>query len=278
MTLVVTDISRYGIIVVGDSAVTERKNNTSSISSNAAKVQYCEKTNTGFAMWGNAGVGLLRMDHWLSAFIDTEIKKSDRVQDIGDKLTKTLNNELIKSNLGWKNLVRGIHLSGYRDGLPVLFHIHTGHPTELAHELRLYKDYPDNKNWSELHYQYLLNHGFVHLRNGYHPIFGPLFDRILEYSGDLRSNFNIRFPQRNIKGRFEFYKLLVKFVAGTLVASGEFPAVNNELSSIAFNENGVVIDERINLGTKPVQSKKYYGQVFCGGVPSNPLHMSNLWM
>jgi len=161
----------------------------------------------------------------------------------------------------WRDLVRGIHIAGYRDGLPVLFHIHTGHPTELAHELKLYRDFPDNKKWSELHYQYLLSYGFLHLRNGYHPIFGPLFDRILEYSGNLRANFNISFPQANIQGRMEFYKILVKFVAGTSIASGEHPAVNDILSSIAFDESGLIIDERLPLGSLPSQVKVYYDQV-----------------
>jgi len=70
MTLVVSDISTYGIIMVGDSAVTNRIGKTVSVSSDAAKVQYCGKTNVGFALWGNAGVGSKRMDYWLDDFIN----------------------------------------------------------------------------------------------------------------------------------------------------------------------------------------------------------------
>lgn len=42
-------------------------------------------------------------------------------------------------------MVRGIHVAGFRNGLPVLFHVHCGHDNEPAHELRLHKDYPDDQ-------------------------------------------------------------------------------------------------------------------------------------
>lgn len=263
MTLVVSDISTHGIVMVGDSAVTMTTNSQKIVSSDAAKVQYCNKANIGFALWGDAGIGEKRMDFWLSRFINSHINESDSVESVGKKLVEAINDELLRSNRKWSELVRGIHIAGYRDGLPVLFHVHTGHDTEPAHELRLYKDYPDNQKWSKRRYESVLSFGFVHLRNGYHPIFGPLFDQILNFSRNLRTNFNISFPQKNLSGRFEFYKLLVKFVAGTLIASGLHPGVNNTLSSIAFTENGLEIDERIELDTSLIgEGNSFYGQIF----------------
>ena len=247
MTLVVSDISIHGIIMVGDSAVTRRSAFGVTVAADAVKVQYCSKANIGFALWGNAGTGSSRMDSWLNQFIQNQIQSNDSVEGIGKKLADSLNTELAKVNMPWKDLVRGIHLSGYRDALPILFHIHNGHDNEPAHELRLYKDYPDDQNWSEHHYQFLLGYAFIHLRNGYHPLFGPLFKRALDYAAELRANYNITFPQNNLQGRFEFYKLLVKFVAGTLIASGLHPGVNDTLSAIAFNRSGLVIDERLTL-------------------------------
>jgi hypothetical protein len=247
MTLVVSDISIHGIIMVGDSAVTKRSAFGVTVAADAVKVQYCSKANAGFALWGNAGTTSSRMDSWLDQFIQKQIHTNDPVEEIGKRLADSLNTDLAKANMPWKDLVRGIHLSGYREGIPVLFHIHNGHDNELAHELRVYKDYPDDQKWSEHHYQFLLAHAFLHLRNGYHPLFAPLFKRALDYAAELRANYNMTFPQNNLQGRFEFYKLLVKFVAGTLIAAGLHPGVNDTLSAIAFNKSGLVMDERLML-------------------------------
>ena len=126
-----------------------------------------------------------------------------------------------------------------------LFHAHCGHDNEPAHELRLYHDYPDDQKWSESHFRSLLSYGFIHLRNGYHPLFGPLFQQSLGYAAQLRAAYNIQLPHPSLEGRFEFYKLLVRFVAGTLIASKLHPGVNDKLSAIAFDERGMVIDEEL---------------------------------
>ncbi len=247
MTMVVSEISIYGIVMVDDSAVTKKSSSGVNVAADAVKVQYCSEANVGFALWGNAGTGSSRMDFWLDRFIHDKLRPDDSIEDIGKKLTDSLNNELIKSNKQWKDLVRGIHIAGYRNNLPVLFHIHSGHENEPPHELRLYRDYPDDKGWSEDHYSSLLRNFSYHLRNGYHPLFGRFFNATMDYAESLKKDLNITFPQNNLKGRFEFYKLLVCFIAGTLMASGLHQAVNNTLSAIAFDNEGIVIDERLSL-------------------------------
>lgn len=243
MTLVVSDISSHGIVMVGDSAVTCG----SGVKADACKVQYAQSANLGFAMWGNAGVDHRRIDYWLADFIREHVKAGDSVEEVGQRLVKSLNAVLGSSGRKWKDLVRGIHIAGYRDGLPVLFHAHCGHDNEPAHELRLYHDYPDDQKWSESHFRSLLGYGFIHLRNGYHPLFGPLFQQSLSYAAQLRAAYNIQLPHPSLEGRFEFYKLLVRFVAGTLIASKLHPEVNDRLSAIAFDEDGMVLDEQLKI-------------------------------
>jgi hypothetical protein len=245
MTLVVSDISCHGIVMVGDSAVTIGSGGVKNVIADAYKVQYAKAANVGFALWGNAGVDQRRIDYWLADFIRDQVKAGDSVEKIGQELVCSLNTALGKSGRQWKDLVRGIHIAGYREGLPVLFHAHCGHDNEPAHELRLYHDYPDDQKWSESYFRSLLSYGFVHLRNGYHPLFGPLFQQALGYAAQLRASYNIQLPHPSLEGRFEFYKLLVRFVAGTLIASKLHPGVNDKLSAIAFNENGMIVDEQL---------------------------------
>src|SRR3989338_9888070 len=105
MTLVVSDISIHGIIMVGDSAVTRRSAFGVTVAADAVKVQYCSKANIGFALWGNAGTGSSRMDSWLNQFIQNQIQSNDSVEGIGKKLADSLNTELAKVNMPWKDLV-----------------------------------------------------------------------------------------------------------------------------------------------------------------------------
>jgi hypothetical protein len=231
--------------MVGDSAVTRLTGKGKVVTDDAYKVQYAEAANVGFALWGNAGVDHRRIDYWLDDFIRDEVNGGDSVEHIGQKLATSLNEILTKSGRPWKNLVRGIHIAGYRDGLPVLFHLHCGHENEPPHELRLYQDYPDDQKWTEAYFRSLLNDAFIHLRNGYHKLFGPLFDRALEYAAQLRGVYNIQLPYPSVEARFEFYKVLVTFVAGTLIASNLDPSVNDKLSSIAFGSHGLIIDQRL---------------------------------
>jgi hypothetical protein len=248
MTLVVSDISSLGVVMVGDSAVTRRKvGQREEVVPNAVKVQYCQRANIGVSMWGYANAGPKRLDHWMASFLENDVKATDTVRCVGTRLAQKLNPVLSASRKPWKDLVCGIHVAGFKDGLPCLYHVHCGHDNEPAHELRLYRDFPDDQNWSEYFFNYLLQHSFIHLRNGYHPLFAPLFDNILEYSKALRAHFNISFPMKTLQARFDFYKLLVKFVAGVLPVSGLAPRVNDALSAIAFTEDGIAIDERLSL-------------------------------
>jgi hypothetical protein len=250
MTLVVSDISKHGIVMVGDSAVTKRQAGGKSVSADAVKVQYSAKANVGFAIWGKAAMSSTRFDYWLRDFITNEIGESDAIEGIGAKLADQINSDLSKMGRPWSALVRGVHLAGYRDGEPVLFHVHCGHQGEPSHELRLYHDYPDDQKISAKEFDAILKSGYVHLRNGYHPHFAVLFNSLFPYTAQLREIANIQFPYPNIEGRLAFYKLLVKFVAETLKASREHPGVNDMLGAIAFDRTGIKIDERLPFPTE----------------------------
>lgn len=269
MTLVVSDVSRYGFIMVGDSAVSMYENdNLVDVRGDAAKIQYSDKTNVGIAMWGRARVGKQQLDSWIAEFIRSKIDSEDNLEMIGQRLTHQLNEELSKTNKPWSELVCGFHLAGFRNGRPKLWHIHCGHEDEPPHELRLYKDFPELMGLNDEDFQKFLtdikDRPFSHLRNGYYPIFAKLFGSIMRYSITLNQDLGINFPQDSFEGRLNFYKLLVRFVADTLLAAGEDPCVNNVLSSIAFNQNGLVIDERIPVSEKieilPEGLHSYYGR------------------
>jgi len=76
---------------------------------------------------------------------------------------------------------------------------------------------------------------------------GGAFDNVVNYSNSLRETVGMTFPKDSLIGHLEFHKVLVRFVAGVLVAAGEHPGVNDTLSAIAFNDNGIQRDERLPI-------------------------------
>ena len=170
MTLVVTEVSEmFGCVVVGDTAVTV---NGTDIVLGAEKVHYSDEANMGFAIWGNACLAGRRVDELISTFV-AGLTRSSSPRSVGRELAAELTREGEKDGRGWKALRGGVHVCGYEDKLPVLFHVHTGleNPAPQG-PFQLYEDFPDA---SEL----------CHLRNGYYEMFGHLFSGIEQYATGL---------------------------------------------------------------------------------------------
>ena len=253
MTLVVSEISRLGILMIGDSAITFSQTGLPTVVINgAAKIHYSEKANIGFAMWGNAFVRGQQLDLWLKTFIDTTIIANEDIEIVGQRLTKQIRIELEQEHKPWSDLIFGIHIAGYKDGLPRLWHIHCGHSNEPDHEPRLYHDFFEDK-WSEDYFRATFfppgggGTASAHLRNGYAPYYGLLFDSLIGYSNNLRGILGTELPTDTLEGHLQYHKILVKFVAGALVAAGIHPGVNDNLSSISFNQDGIITDNRFDV-------------------------------
>lgn len=241
MTLVVSEVTGFGIVMVGDSAVTVRGEPTR-VYTGAAKIQYSHAANVGFAMWGRACVGGETQDRWLSQFI-ASIRDSESLPAIADRLAAELNHELVKEGEPWSELRRGIHIAGYVDGLPHLYHIHTGDPAVEEHELRVFKDFPHIHGGGLEGYRTRLQMvGGYHLRNGFYEVFGTLFDAVYQYTTVLRQ-LGFVWPSGSLDHRVSLYKLLVRFLGDTLVADGRLPSVGGETQALAFTERGLAVDQ-----------------------------------
>ncbi len=245
MTLVVSEVSRHGIVMIGDSAVTySRGEEIIEVKPGAVKVQYSPELNVGISMWGWGTAGKQSLDVWIADFLKSQVQPRPNLEQLGNSLAQQLNEIRKEFDVPMHEIARsGFHLGGYDNGVPRLWHVHTGHFQEPVHELRLYKDYPNDQGISDEQFtQFLQGSGAVHLRNGYHQFFAILFDSVLNYAKTLQ-HLQVQFPMDSIEGRVLFYKLLIQFVAGSLKASGLHPGVNEILSVAAFNQNGLLIHE-----------------------------------
>jgi hypothetical protein len=242
MTLVVSEVTGFGIVMVGDSAVTVRTDDQPRIYTGAAKVQYSRDANVGFAMWGRACVGGQTQDTWLSQFI-ASIRTAEPLGVIAQRLADELNAELSREGRPWSELRRGIHIAGYVDRLPHLYHVHTGDPTLPQHELQVFKDFPYiHAEDLDAYRTRLETVGGYHLRNGFYELFGTLFDAVYRYTEVLRP-LGFTWPNGSLDHRVSLYRLLVRFVSDTLVADGRLPSVGGEIQALAFTERGLAVDQ-----------------------------------
>lgn len=249
MTLVASEISRHGIVMVGDSAITCCDDNGIPCGAigGAAKVHYSQVANVGFSLWGNADVNGQQLDEWVEDFIRAQIRSDIGLENLGELLAEHLHQDLRRDGRPWDELKCGVHVAGYYRGLPRLWHVHRGHAGEQPHEPRLYRDYPEGRGWSDDYFRMvMLGEGGTmscHLRGGYVPHYSLLLDHAVNYANSLRESTGVAFPQDSLRGHLEFQRVLIRFVAGVLVAAEEHPGVNDTLSAVAFTEDGVQHDE-----------------------------------
>jgi hypothetical protein len=89
MTLVVSEITKNGITMVGDSAVSFKHDGSMSYRNGASKIHYNPKVNIGCALWGNAMVGGRQLDMWINDFLDYFDENHD-IDDLAQKLSNPL--------------------------------------------------------------------------------------------------------------------------------------------------------------------------------------------
>jgi hypothetical protein len=231
MTLVITEVSeKFGCVVVGDTAVTV--NNGTRVVLGAEKVHYSDAATIGFAIWGNACLAGRRVDELVAAFVGG-LPNTASPRSAGQDLAAFLGSEGTKDGRPWTELRGGVHVCGYQDGVPVLFHVHTG-PELPAPQgpFGLYEDFPD------------ASAGLFHLRNGYYQMFAALFPGMEGYVQDLGKS-GFKWPYENVEDRVSYFSIMVETVAQTLKAAGRLPSVGSAVSALAFNRNGIQVEKRL---------------------------------
>lgn len=135
MTLVLTELSPFGIAMAADSAVTVTNTITglSYVKPNAAlKLQVIPYLNAGISCWGLGIINGIPTDEWLSKFIDTNSSLGS-LKEFADELAKQLNSQVPRNTTSEGRL--GFHLAGFEiyNGTPTpsFYHIHEGISTTL---------------------------------------------------------------------------------------------------------------------------------------------------
>lgn len=214
MTLVLTEVSTYGVTMAADSAVTFPGGR---VYVGAQKLLPVFQINAGLSIWGRGEINGMDADMWLQGFIENEVNDGMGLWDMAEALADRLNTELgspIEERMG-------IHVGGFdeRNGVrgPAFYHIHNGHfhyelgngqIWEVPEEdppIRELRAHPDH-----LPAIYPEDNFPIPTRNGDFSIFGILFDKVHPVLNDIQSKSGVRFPYpRSLAGRGEYLRFWI---------------------------------------------------------------------
>ena len=218
MTLVLTELSKFGVAMAADSAVTFPGGR---VFIGAQKLLPVKKINAGISVWGNGEVNGLDADVWLQNFIDTKVKLNMSLWDMANNLADELNKAFgkpIKERMG-------VHVAGFdeKNGKlgPAFYHVHNGHyhfeyingvveespgedpPTRkfIANEDCPPRIYFDNQTYLT--------------RNGDFSVFALLYDQIEPFFSKVKQMTGIEFPYPlSLANRGEYLRFWVDTVVG----------------------------------------------------------------
>ncbi len=135
MTLVLTELSFFGIVMAADSAVTHTQPQTGLkyvIPNEAQKLRVIPYLNAGISCWGLGSIAGMPTDQWLSNFINSNTTLT-ALQSFANELERQLNAQVSPNTSGNNRL--GFHLAAFEDyggtPTPSFYHIHDGPSTTL---------------------------------------------------------------------------------------------------------------------------------------------------
>jgi len=239
MTLVVTTATSRGITVVGDRAEREHLGELGIVRPIRTKVFYSESANVSFAIWGDSTWPLRLGDYsgWFLEKVVRAIPEGASLAEIGQVVCDRVNPILVEDFGGnFKKHRRGVHVAGYVDGLPHIYHCHMGHDGEAERELSCYHDYPGESDLDR--YRQRLTEGPpAQLRNGRPDLYGGINQSIDALIKAARER-GIRIPAPTIDAQLAFDSAIVRFASGLMEAAGYAPTVSLEVDVLAFNTKG----------------------------------------
>ena len=266
MTLIITELSRLGIIMVGETAQT-----VTSIAPNhtvqdrsffgLVKVIPVPKLQAGLSYWGWAKIPPddeehgIWLDWWLQDLIQRQATEYETLEDLANlletdmrlvvpRMTETELRECPGGNIG-------VHLAGFieTDGnkLPCLWHIHNGRSERLPD--KQLDPYVINANYDLPPHRF--DNGRAEItRNGDIEAYIRFFDRHLRgYIEELQHELGIIVPYPTLGSRAEFWSAQIKFISALYEVSGYvgregllrmIKGIGDQVTTLTITESGIV--------------------------------------
>jgi hypothetical protein len=246
MTLVLTELSPFGIAMAADSAVTFTNPQTGlsfAEPSLARKLQAIPYLNAGISCWGMGEIAGTSTDEWLSDFIDSH-KTVSSLKDFVSQLAETLNAQLPQNVTGENRL--GFHVAGYETyngvATPSFYHVHDGPSTVLSQ--RGIEVNPNQVNANHdmppdiFQQKRARGEGWI-TRNGDYILYAKIFELLEDFFHELIP-FGIRIPNtHNLNDRAEYLFFQIRTVSEIYRLSNLVPGIGGKIYFLTINPDGI---------------------------------------
>jgi hypothetical protein len=254
MTLVLTEISRLGIAMAADSAVTETLkapdgNTVYRVLTGVHKLQVIDKLSCGISVWGDGQIGRVSTDIWLKSFIDDQEPNYDSIQEFAVLLQDELRRDVPRIDVRESPLgTLGFHLAGYVNyegkRMPTFYHIHNGRSESMQSrgieidpaKVNANNDFPPDA------VQKMMSRGLAILvRNGDFQIYAALFKHLDSFLRELSESGDLRVPDsRNLMDRAEWLRFQIRTISELYrLSDRHLPSIGGEIGIITISPSGV---------------------------------------
>lgn len=256
MTLVLSQLTPYGIAMAADTAISVKfeypDRTLERTYTNAKKLQEIPQLNAGISWWGEGRIDGVFADLWLERFIS-----QSSAEDL-EEFAVSLQNELRR--LGFTipdnaptHILRygtiGFHLAGFVDynsrRVPTLYHIHNGrsdvYPDIDPHIVNANHDFPPSRViefWSR--------RMWPGLRNGDFLPYAVLSNHLSEFFRELHENiqidgrpFQIPYPTNSIDSISKFLRFNIRLVREIYALSNYPPIIGGKVITLTISEDGI---------------------------------------
>jgi hypothetical protein len=247
MTLVLTELSSFGIAMAADSAVMCIQNQTGLIyvKPNAAqKLQVIPHLNAGISCWGLGTIAGTPTDRWLSNFINSNTLLTT-LQSFANELAGQLNAQVVPNTSGENRL--GFHLAAfeYYNGTPVpsFYHIHDGPSTTLQqrgitvnpNQFNANHDIPPSLSQQLIE----TGGGWAITRNGDYQLYGRLYFLLENFFHQLLP-LGIKVPHsQNLADRIEYLVFQIRTMSEIYRLSNLVPGIGGGIYYLAITPDGI---------------------------------------
>lgn len=253
MTLILTELSHFGIAMAADSAVTIRTSRPNGtivykVLTGVRKLQVIDSLNAGISVWGMGQIDNMDTDLWLQDFINDQRHNYGTLHEFAILLQNELR-RLVQPIVTEANPLGsvGFHLAGFVDytnePTPTFYHIHNGESQVLRARGIEVNPAIVNANHDlppEIVSQLLSSGRAAIMRNGDIQIFAPFIQHLGEFFGRL-SERGLTIPHsRNLMERAEWLKFEIRTMSEIYRFSNlHLPTIGGKIDTLLLTPEGV---------------------------------------
>lgn len=246
MTLVLTELSPFGVAMAADSAVTTTHPETGLTHAQpdaAQKLHGVSHLNAGVSCWGLGTIGSTPTDRWLSRFI-SETEGFSGLGSFAEELERRLNDQVGANPEGAPRL--GFHVSGFVDyqgrPTPSFYHVHDGPSTALLrrgitvdpHRFNANHDCPPQR------YRALIDSGKMPItRNGDYQLYAQMFQLLEGLFSALRQSGVVIPSSQTLGDRAEYLVFQIRVMAELYRLSNLVPGIGGRIHFLTIGPTGM---------------------------------------